>query len=219
MTTILLIAGALWATAQSGLPAAEAATSPTHDEIERRIERVVNGLLPETAHDNEYGPKAPRKERKAYYHTPGVSIAVINKFRIEWGRGYGVKEWGKREPVLETTLFQAGSIGKPIFAMAVMRLVQEGKVNLDEDINHYLTSWKVPPTGSWQPRVTLRQLLSHTAGFTVHGFPGYLRSEKLPTVVEILEGRPPANTARIEVNILPGTQLRYSGGGITVAQQ
>jgi CubicO group peptidase (beta-lactamase class C family) len=121
--------------------------------------------------------------------------------------------------VTETTLFEAGSISKPIFALAVMRLVQEGKLDLDKDVNEYLTSWKVPSNGSWQPHITLRQLLSHSAGMTVHGFPGYLRSEKLPSVLEILDGRPPANTARIEVNIVPGTQVRYSGGGITVAQQ
>jgi CubicO group peptidase (beta-lactamase class C family) len=103
--------------------------------------------------------------------------------------------------------------------MAVMRLVQEGKLDLDKDANGYLTSWRIPPNGSWQPHVTLRQLLSHSAGMTVHGFPGYLRSEKIPSLLEILDGRPPANTPPIQVNIVPGTQLRYSGGGITVAQQ
>jgi len=101
----------------------------------------------------------------------------------------------------------------------VMRLVQERKLDLDKDVNEYLISWKIPANGSWQPHVTLRQLLSHSAGMTVHGFPGYLRSEKLPSVLEILDSRPPANTPRIEVNIVPGTQVRYSGGGITVAQQ
>src|SRR5262249_27708993 len=117
------------------------------------------------------------------------------------------------------TLFQAGSVSKPIFALAVMRLAQEGKVDLDEDVNRYLISWKVPANGSWQPRITLRQLLSHSGGMTVHGFPGYASDEKVPSVLDILDGRPPANTPRIEVNIVPGTQLRYSGGGITVAQQ
>jgi CubicO group peptidase (beta-lactamase class C family) len=100
-----------------------------------------------------------------------------------------------------------------------MRLVQEKRLNLDQDVNSYLTSWKVPAKGSWQPRITLRQLLSHSSGLTVHGFPGYLRTEKIPTIVDILDGRAPANTSAVEVNILPGTQLRYSGGGITVAQQ
>ena len=80
----------------------------------------------------------------AYFHTPGVSIAVINDGHIEWARGFGVRERGKPEPVTERTLFQAGSISKPIFALAVMRLVQEGRVDLDEDVNRYLTSWTYP---------------------------------------------------------------------------
>ena len=180
---------------------------------------MITGLLPTTAFDDHYAPKVSLMERMAFYHTPGVSIAVINDFRIEWARGFGVKEWGKSEPVIDTTLFQAGSIGKPIFAMAAMRLVQQGKLNLDEDVNHYLTSWKVPPTGSWQPRVTLRQLLSHTAGFTAHGFLGYEAKDKLPTLVDVIEGRTPAQTPPLQINIMPGTQFRYSGGGITVAQQ
>jgi CubicO group peptidase (beta-lactamase class C family) len=191
----------------------------TPSEIEQRLERVVNGLLPSGAFTGRFGPKATLKERMAYYHTPGVSIAVINDGRIEWTRAFGVREQGEPAPVTERTLFQAGSVSKPIFAMAVMRLVQEKTLDLDEDVNRYLTSWKIPASESWQPRVTLRQLLTHSAGLTVHGFPGYATNEKLPTVIDILEGRPNANTPRVEVNILPGVQLRYSGGGTTVAQQ
>jgi CubicO group peptidase (beta-lactamase class C family) len=189
------------------------------DEIEARIDRVINGLLPETKPPDRRGPKVALKDRMVHYHTPGVSIAVVNHGRIEWARGFGVKEWGKPDPVTEETIFQAGSISKPIFAMAVMRLVQDGKLDLDEDVNRYLKSWKVPANGSWQPRVTLRQLLSHTAGLTVHGFPGYERTEEIPSVIDVLNGHHPANTERVFVNILPGSQLRYSGGGTTAAQQ
>ena len=214
---LLLVLGLAWL-AHCGSVSAQTSFA-TSNEVESRIEAVINGLLPETALDNQYGPKASLKNRMAYYHTPGVSIAVVSNFKIDWARGFGVREWGKRSSVTETTLFEAGSISKPIFAMAVMRLAQEGKLDLDKDVSEYLTSWKVPRNGAWQPHVTLRQLLSHSAGMTVHGFPGYLRSEKLPTVLDVLDGRPPANTARIELNIVPGTQVRYSGGGITVAQQ
>src|SRR3954471_22617562 len=163
---------------------------PTKDEIETRIDRVINGLLPDADAPKGFGPKAALKDRMAHYHTPGVSIAVVNRGRIEWARGFGVKEWGNPDPVSEGTIFQAGSISKPIFAMAVMRLVQDGKLDLDEDVNRYLKSWKVPANGPWQPRVTLRQLLSHTAGLTVHGFPGYARTEKIPSVVDVLNGHP-----------------------------
>jgi len=200
---------------------ADSSNPQTADEIERRIERVVNGLLPSGVFKNQsrYGPKTTLKERMAHYHTPGVSIAVVNNYKIEWARGFGVREHGKREPVTENTLFQAASISKPMFALAVMRLVEDGKLNLDEDVNRYLTSWKVPPNGSWQPRITLRQILSHSAGLTVHGFPGYRTTEKLPSLIDILNGSAPANTPRIEVNILPGLQARYSGGGTTLAGQ
>jgi CubicO group peptidase (beta-lactamase class C family) len=191
-----------------------AASAATPKEVEQRIERVINGLLPDTALDEHYAPKASLKQRMAFYHTPGVSIAVINDHRVEWARGFGVKEFGKRAPVTKTTLFQAGSISKPIFALGVMRLVQEGTLNLAEDVNHCLTFWKVPPQESWQPRITLRQLLSHTAGFTVHGAGAYESSDKLPTLVDAIEGRSQAQTAAIEVNILPETQFRYSGGAL-----
>lgn len=217
--SILLLVLSLTTCGCSDLLSAPSSSAQTRDEVERRIERVINGLLPETARDNQYGPKASLKDRMAHYHTPGVSIAVVNNYRIDWARGFGVREWGKRSPVTETTLFQTASVSKPIFALAVLRLVQEGRLDLDKDVNGYLTSWKVPPSGSWQPIITLRQLLGHSAGLTVHGFPGYLRSEKLPSVPDILNGRPPANTAPVEVNIVPGTQVRYSGGGTTVAQQ
>ena len=195
-----------------------AASAAADDAIEKRIESVVNSLLPDSPFLNRFEPKASLKERMAYFHTPGVSIAVVNNYRIEWARGFGVKEWGKPAPVTEETMFQAGSVSKPTFALAVMRLEQEGRLDLDRDVNDYLKSWKVPANGSWQPHVTLRQLLSHTAGLTVHGFPGYLRTDKIPSVPQLLSGEPPANTSAVLVNIMPGTQLRYSGGGTTVAQ-
>jgi CubicO group peptidase (beta-lactamase class C family) len=198
------------------LALAAAAPSPS---VETRIERVTRGLLPDTSLPNRFGPPAALQDRMAYFHTPGVSIAVINDGRIEWARGFGIRERGRPEPVTERTLFQAGSISKPIFALAVMRLVQEGRLDLDEDVNRYLTSWKVPPTGDWQPRVTLRQILGHAAGFTVHGFPGYTVTEPRPSAPQILDAQPPTNTPAVRVDIIPGVQLRYSGGGITVAQQ
>ena len=189
------------------------------DLVERRIERIVNGVIPDSPIEGELGTPQPLHERMAYHRTPGVSIAVINGFEIEWARGFGVCEAGTSRGVTPATLFQAGSISKPIFALAIMRLVQDKRLDLDEDVNRYLASWQVPPSGQWQPRVTLRQLLSHSAGTTVHGFPGYQVSEPLPTVIQVLNGESPANTDRVQVNILPGLQFRYSGGGTTIAQQ
>jgi CubicO group peptidase (beta-lactamase class C family) len=187
--------------------------------VERRIERIINGVIPDSPIEGELGAPRPLRERMSYHRTPGISIAVINDFEIEWARGFGVCEAGTSNGVTPATLFQAGSISKPIFALAVMRLVQEERLDLDEDVNQYLTSWQVPASGQWQPRVTLRQLLSHTAGTTVHGFPGYQVSEPRPSLTQVLNGEAPANTDRVQVNILPGLQFRYSGGGTSIAQQ
>lgn len=186
---------------------------------DKRIKRIINSLLPSTGLEGRFDSPRSLRDRLAHYHTPGVSIAVINDFEIEWAQGWGVCDARSKNKVTTKTLFQAGSISKPIFALGVMRLAQEGQLSLDEDIHHYLSAWRVPANAGWQPRITLRQLLSHTAGLTVHGFPGYQASEMLPTVTQILNGEFPANTAKVEVNILPGTQFRYSGGGTTVAQQ
>jgi CubicO group peptidase (beta-lactamase class C family) len=123
------------------------------------------------------------------------------------------------DAVTATTPFQAGSISKPVFALAVMRLVEQGTLDLDADVNGYLSAWRVPANGGWQPRITLRQLLSHIAGTTVHGFRGYPASGPWPTPLEVLQGVPPANTPEVIVDLMPGLAFRYSGGGTTIAQQ
>jgi len=187
--------------------------------LHHRIKHITNNLRPTTGLEGKFNPPQTLSDRMAYYHTPGVSIAVINDYEIEWAQGLSLRDKRSTSKVTTETLFQAGSISKPIFALGVMRLAQDGQLNLDDDIHDYLSSWHVPANEGWQPKITWRQLLSHTAGLTVHGFPGYQASERLPTVMQILNGKAPANTAKVEVNILPGTQFRYSGGGITVAQQ
>lgn len=190
-----------------------------HKQLDHRIKHITNNLRPTTGLEGRFNPPQTLRSRMAHYHTPGVSMAVINDFELEWARGFGQRDTRSTSRVTTETLFQAGSISKPIFALGVMHLVQDGQLNLDDDMQRYLSSWHVPANVGWQPRITWRQLLSHTAGLTVHGFPGYQASERLPTVIQILNGDAPANTAKVEVNVLPGVQFRYSGGGTTVAQQ
>jgi CubicO group peptidase (beta-lactamase class C family) len=150
--------------------------------------------------------------RMGALHVPGVSVAIIDGYRIVWAHGYG-------EGITPETRFQAASISKPVAAMAALKLVEEGKLSLDEDVNAKLKSWKVPENQfTQQEKVTLRRLLSHSAGLTVHGFAGYDVSDKLPTLVQILDGVKPANSAAVRVDIKPGTESRYSGGGLTVMQ-
>ena len=178
--------------------------SPTTDDVAERMRRVENGVILEPFLRSRPPDTRPLAERMALFDVPGVSIAVINNYEIEWARAYGVQEAGGSQPIDEHTLFQACSVSKPITALAVMRLVQEGRLNLDEDVNEYLLSWKVPANNAWQPKVTLRQLLSHTAGTTVHGFPGYRRDRQVPGLRQVLDGEPPANTPAIRVNAVPG---------------
>lgn len=158
-------------------------------------------------------------ERMARLGTPGLSVAVVEDSATVWSKGFGVRQAGDSDPVTSETLFQAGSISKQVAALGVLRLVERGELDLNTDVNTYLRSWNVPPVGDWQPELTLRQLLSHTAGLTVHGFPGYPAGRPLPTVPQILDGEPPANTDPVRVAIVPGTQYRYSGGGTTIVQQ
>ena len=154
------------------------------------------------------------------YHVPALSIAVIDNFRIVWAQAYGAVETGSATPVTTHTLFQAGSISKPVAATGALYLVEQGKLSLDEDVNRKLKTWKVPDNDFTRgEKVTLRRLMSHTAGLTVHGFPGYDVNAPWPRLVQIFNGEKPANTAPIRVDLVPGTQFRYSGGGVTIEQQ
>jgi CubicO group peptidase (beta-lactamase class C family) len=158
-------------------------------------------------------------ERMAHYKVPGLSIAVLDSGRVVWARGFGVKEAGGADSVTPETLFQAASISKPVAATGTLRLVEQGKLSLDENVNAKLTSWQVPENRFTRTeKVTLRRILSHSAGLTIHGFPGYAATDTVPSVVEVLDGRKPANTAPVRVDTVPGARWSYSGGGVTIEQ-
>src|SRR5579875_103428 len=186
---------------------------------ESRIQAVI-GTLRRLLTDQGYDLVEPGIEGVLHaLDVPGVSVAVIDSGEVAWARGFGLRDVARNLPVETDTRFQAASISKPVSALAALRLVEDGNLVLDADVNDYLRSWKVPPVDGWQPRITLRQLLSHSAGLTIHGFPGYRRGRPLPSVVEVLDGKHPANTLPVRVDSMPGTQFRYSGGGYTVLQQ
>jgi CubicO group peptidase (beta-lactamase class C family) len=193
-----------------------AASSTTTEE---HIRRVQEGIVPRVLVTGEAPVMQSLAARMTDLNVPGVSIAVIREGRLEWARGFGVTSRGGA-PVTANTLFQAASISKPVFSLAVLKLVDAGKLNLDANVNDYLKAWKLPDNEfTRQSKVTLRGILTHSAGLTVHGFPGYAAGAPLPTTVQILDGTPPANSAAIHVDIVPGTLARYSGGGYIVAQQ
>jgi CubicO group peptidase (beta-lactamase class C family) len=186
-------------------------------DLESRIRSIEQGLLPPILIKGD--PSWSIAERMTFYKAPGLSIAVIKDFRVDWAKAYGVKDLETKEPVTTETMFQAGSISKSVNAMIAMKKVEQGKISLDENINKQLVTWKLPDNEfTAKKKVTLRNLLSHTGGTTVHGFPGYSVSEKLPTLNQVLDGTKPANTAAVRVDFEPGSKFRYSGGGTTITQ-
>jgi CubicO group peptidase (beta-lactamase class C family) len=188
--------------------------------LEQRIERVENGLLPPAVLQGETPARMKLADRMRFYKTPGVSIALINDGKIEWARGYGFLEAGGKEPVTPETLFQAASNSKSLTAMVVLRLVQQGKLDLDSDVNNRLVSWKVPENEfTKDQKVTVRRLLAHTAGVSNPGFLGYPVDKPLPNLRQILDGEKPANSNPIRVELKPGTKFLYSGGGYVILRQ
>lgn len=189
------------------------------DSVEERIARIELGLLPRNVIQGQPLPTASLVARMAALKVPGVSIAVINNGTIEWARGYGVAEAGSARAVTPQTLFQAASISKPLAAMTALNLVEHGKLSLDEDVNARLTTWKVPTGAQTADNpVTLRALLNHSAGTTVSGFRGYAQGAAVPTLIEVLDGAKPANSAAVRVDRRPGEAFRYSGGGLSIVQ-
>ena len=152
-------------------------------------------------------------------HVPAVSIAIVHGGRIEWAKGYGIMREGGA-PVTPDTLFQAASITKSVTATAALHLVEQGRLSLDAPIQTELKSWTLPQNSfTAQHPVTLRELLSNTAGTSVYGFDGYAAGAPIPTLEQVLNGAKPANSAPIVVEIAPGSEFHYSGGGFTIAQQ
>ena len=197
------------------------AATPTKTERAKSSPLSPDTLLVKLQADpNQPAIELTLKQFMEKYNIPGLSVAVIDDYKIAWAGAFGVTTPGGKQPVTTSTLFQAGSISKPVAAVGAMWLVEHGKLSLDEDVNTKLRSWKVPENEyTKEQKVTLRRLMSHSAGLTVHGFPGYEAGAPRPTLVQIFNGEKPANTEPIRVNFVPGTKMRYSGGGVTIEQQ
>ncbi|MHB1326610.1 MAG: serine hydrolase [Gemmatimonadales bacterium] len=201
------------------LVAAACSSAPTPDPNEAMVAAVTSGLRRPVVVTGEPEAVATLADRMAHYNVPGVSIAVVDSGRIVWARGFGLKETGTADSVTDSTLFQAASMSKPVAATGMLRLVEEGTLALDAPVNTFLKSWQVPENQfTAKEKVTLRRLVSHSAGLTVHGFPGYAAGDTIPTVPQILAGVRPANTGEVKPDIIPGSRWRYSGGGTTVLQ-
>ena len=138
-------------------------------------------------------------------HVPAVSVAVV-----EEGDVAATRAWG----TTPKTVFQAASISKPVTAMGALRLASDGVLDLDASVNAQLTSWQIPDGDD----VSVRHVLCHGAGLSVHGFAGYEAGDDVPTLEQILDGARPANSEAVRVVRPPGEAFQYSGGGFTVLQ-
>ena len=203
----------------AGLSAAGITAVPTQDEAVRRIEQARDAT--------QNGPAGKSlAQLLADFTTPSVSIAVVKDYEIVLAHAWGQHDAEARLSATPATLYQAASISKPVAAMGVLRAVQEGVFGLDDDINSLLKSWRLIQKADLlaETTVTPRLLMSMTAGATIGGFPGYLPSDTLPTVPQILgyDGagrRTPANTQPVTIDWQPNTKYEYSGGGVTIMQQ
>jgi CubicO group peptidase (beta-lactamase class C family) len=165
------------------------------------------------------GPRFTLAERMEHHMVPGVSVAVIRNGRVAWAKGYGRTEAKGGMAVTATTLFQAASLSKPLAALLALLLVEQGKLDLDGEVNQKLKRWQIPANEFTKKQpVTLRHLLSHSGGVTVHGFLGYHVDDSMPSLVQILKGEKPSTSPALVVNQLPGSAFRYSGGGYCITE-
>jgi len=205
LISALLCAAACGAHAQETIP-------------EKDIARIENGLVPRILVEGEKVQTYNLHERMQRFNVPGISVAVFKNGKVIWAKGYGYADVERHLPVDAHTQFQSASISKSVTAFAVLKLAQVRHLDLDRNVNDYLISWKVPDNDfTRNEKVTIRRLLSHTAGLNVGGFPGYEKTAKIPDTVGVLEGA--GNSPKVEVVAVPGSKHSYSGGGYVVLQK
>ncbi len=184
------------------------------ESLEERITLVENSLSPLVAEAG--GPLWNLEERLKTHNLPGLSLAVIHDFKIDWAKAYGKTNNESGQEVTTETVFQAASISKFVNGVTWLKWRESSGIDLDVDVNSLLSTWQIEYTKG-QP-ITVRQLLSHTAGLSTHGFGGYNNADNLPTLVEILNSEGPANSQRVRTIMAPGEAFKYSGGGTTITQ-
>jgi CubicO group peptidase (beta-lactamase class C family) len=199
------------------------APEPTPAKAQAAIAAIETALTPRfTLDENSRPPRGPATltAEMQRLRVPAVSIALVEGGRVVWAKAYGLADVAANRAATPDTLFQAASISKPLTAIAAMRMVERGQLSLDEDVNTRLTSWKLPPSDFTRTKpVTLRLILSHSAGLQPSGFLGYRQGLSIPTVPQVLDGLVPANSPPVRSFAEPGSEFRYSGGGYTIAQQ
>jgi CubicO group peptidase (beta-lactamase class C family) len=148
---------------------------------------------------------------------PGAAIALVRDGKTAWVGGYGQADPARGTQVSPGTVFQVGSISKPVTAWGVLRLVDKGQLDLDAPVESYLTRWHLPASPYDTDGITIRRLLTHSAGLSVHGYDGTLSTDPLPSLEESLNGKGEEEEA-VAVAMKPGSRYRYSGGGYAIVQ-
>ncbi len=161
-----------------------------------RIRNVERGLLRAIYLKGQQPEKLSLETRMQFYRVPGAGIAVMDRDRLEWARGYGVRDVHLREPVTEGTIFQAGALSQAVVAAAALQMVGRGRLGLDADLAPRLRELRVPVPGAAPAgRLTLRGILSHADGLPPIGLPGYAAGQKVPGLVDLLRGGGPFTPA------------------------
>ncbi|NAS30749.1 serine hydrolase [Flavobacteriaceae bacterium R38] len=153
-------------------------------------------------------------------NVPGMAVAIIDDGDVIYKNGLGYSDVANQVKVDSKTGFNIGSISKMFTAWGVMKLVEKGKIKLDTPVENYLTRWKIPESAYDKSKVTIRSLLGHTGGVSVHGYPGFHPDAALPTLEASLEGvnGPVRADEKVELIHEPQTKFKYSGGGYTILQ-
>ena len=175
---------------------------PPPDQSLTMFERRLNVFVPRLMHK---------------YQCPGAALALIEEGKVVWTKGFGWAVYDKHRPVTKDTVFQAASISKTLTAWGIMRLVEKGQLDLNAPVEQYLTHWRLPPSRFDRNQVTIRRILSHTAGLSISSYPGYSPAVKLPTIEQSLSGSI-YHFSALKIIYPPGSKFAYSGGGYTLLQ-
>ncbi len=198
--------------------------SKNESMITKKIERIITGI-PQLNMESGlplpvWEAKGKIEDRMKMFNVPGLSMAVINNFEVEWAKCFGVKDTRTQEEVTLDTLFEGGSTSKTLTATAVLNAVKKGILDLNKNINDKLISWKVPESKfTKDAHVSLQHLLTHTAGINRPDSMFSTEREKVPTIDQVLNGEPPALNDPVEVCFTPGTDHMYSNLGYIIIQK
>ena len=206
----LLAAAAFWAVA----------CDPQKELTRKAVKSVEHGLMRAAYLKGLRPDKLALRDRMPFYRVPGVSLAVIDRNRLEWARAYGEKDVQTHQPLTTDTVFQSGAFSQVVASAAALRLVEQGRLDITREVNRQLVSWQIPEDAR-RDKIIPRELMAHAAGLSDQVFSGYMQAEPLPSLAQILDGEKPANSIPVwlpPARLVP-TQVQYSESGYIVLQQ